>query len=515
MKRMPSRGWSMGRVCRPVVAWIGVGLILVLLYASIGGGLAALYGPGIVPCPPGGIPVSASVTVGATSDTYHVTITDPGNVWIYWGNTTSYVYTDINGAYESTSFNHYVDFLQASTTYHYEVYEIVQGPGYHCAGAAQGTFKTSTDSTTYFSGIVYDSAGATAPSNIYILAACAAPPPSGYSYSDVYTATASGGTFSFGASPTYVEDGLIHQACGSGGYAVVVENFPVYYIDNNLHAVWSGQWGGFWNETLKVFSPETVDPVLSSDFTAPSTSPTVQVAEFTDTGLVSLSVCSSSSSTEQFESSSTTTGSLFGVSYSFESTSLYLEQLGTGSCTWNQGEPGFEIWGESTISGMIQFNGTTTRQPWVAWEQYFGGLFKNGNEGYGNATGAPLQSWISEPTQNSQACYIGGVHWLNWPVIADTGATQLQVYLAGTTSTISSLHWGATGTLELDIGGSISVQGTASYSFSQGSSLSASNSNSFFVGINIPDLSHTEDYTIACTGGSQGGTGVVVDVWAS
>ena len=441
--------------------------------------------------------ITSSVTYHATNATISWTVQVKSTIYLYWGNTTNYGYTAVNGTvYGAGTNTTFLDFLEPGTNYYYYVEAMFDPPHpYYCPGTYSGGWTTPADHMTSISGTVFNSQGAPASGlEIEIAVRCATTNPPWIDY----PGTSANGYYSDNLA---IGNKVVCTPPPYGGYAITA-----------FASAPSGSpyqpWLGHWNETIVTWAPQVVNFYLSIDQPSSSTEPFVDEMEFTHSPNALLDECSSSSSSWEYQSTSAWSGSLFGLSFSTQSTSAVGSASGSYGCILNQGEPGSETWGEEMTSGMIVFNAVTGRVGHVAWEQTYGGLVNGGNAGSGNATGAPIQDWISEPTSSSGACTIGGITWFQWPVNAHSGTETYGMTVSGSVSGVSGQTWGGSIPLVLD---GVTF---GSFGLSYGYTLGTSESNEFQADMVFPPASVTQYFTVVCTGGSQGsGTGIVLHVW--
>lgn len=503
------------RALSPIALTISLLVILTSLFglvappaaAMIVKGVSAPAGPMCVPCPGGTrcVPNCVYFATSVTTNSTNVTIKWelPGSdayVSLVWGNTTNYGFWAIKNVHYNNGIWFYVplDYLQPGTPYYYKFTGNASGEN---MGTYTGLWTTASEQNYYNSwginirGTVVDKNNTKAPSNLYVQVICTAG-------DDSYYGTTNGN----GAFVISVADELGRPGCtaDNGYYAVQVVNTPEKFYGGGS----STQWNGRWNETIVVWAPQFVNFYLDLAALSSPSKPVVDEMEFTHSAHAQLTACSSQVSNEEFQSTSTASGSLFGVSFNVQSTSVKCTQFGTNGCISNQGEPGLEVWGEEETSGMMVFNAIVGRSVSIPWEQYYGGLQNGGNAGSGNATDAPIQDWMTEPSIASQVCTIDGIVWLNWPIPGDSGVESYGMIAAGGVSSISGETWGLSVPLYLD--------GTqvGTFGYSNGFTVSTSESSQFSVNFIIPDSSVTQYYTVACSGGNSGsGTGIVLHVW--
>ena len=426
------------------------------------------------------------------------------STYIDWGNTSSYGYHQTVGG--SGSYSVFLDYLEPGTTYYYRITAHQPPPGctgtFYITNSYQGSWSTSSEQNYYNSwginikGFVHDQNNNPAPSGTLVEVRCTAG-------DDYYYSTTTG---SNGAYTISVKDTLGRAGCtaDNGYYAVEAFSVPQQFGLNQVGIHWSG----YWNETIVVWDPQFVNFYVDKAQPTSSSSPVVNELEFTHSSHATLTACSSQVSQVEFQSTSTASGSLFGVSYNVQSTSVTTASFGTNGCVYNQGEPGLEVWGEVETSGMMEFNAITSRSVSIPWENYYGGLQNNGNAGSGNATGAPIQDWMSEPASSSQACTMANILWYHWPIPAYSGPESYGMTVSGSVSGVSGETWGLSVPLYLD-----DTQ-IGTFGYSSGYSVTTSESSQFSVNFNIPNSSVGQYYTVACSGGNSGsGTGIVLHVW--
>ncbi|HYA57255.1 MAG TPA: hypothetical protein VEH57_02160, partial [Thermoplasmata archaeon] len=100
------------------------------------------------------------------------------NTTLYWGNTSSYKFTDpING---SGTYSAFLDYLQPNITYYYEIEAIEPSPGctgtYYSTNSSSSTWTTQSESVYmqahgyWINGTVYDAQHTTetAPANTIV-----------------------------------------------------------------------------------------------------------------------------------------------------------------------------------------------------------------------------------------------------------------------------------------------------------------------------------------------------------
>lgn len=513
-----------------VVEVTGLGFSTSLVSGQSSGGLRTDGSPQLCePCPPGYTgcsnikctkslpPCTGSVSISnvvVTANSTNVSMswsTSPSRAGDYldWGNSTAYAFYDA-----SANRSAFLNYLEPGTVYYFEIVGEASFSGSSCSTSIYsatytGTFTTSSDSMNSFSGIVRDNTNALAPEYTLVLAYCLFEPPNyGDKYSKFYySTTAPNGNYLMPA-PTYFN--VAHQAwtpCSDGGGGYVIQAYAVPESVNGT-PVGNSAWPNHWNETILTWAPQNINFYLDQSELSSASTPVVTEMEFTHTGNAEVTACSSTTSSEEFQSQSTASGTLFGISYSVQSIVSTTSTFGSGGCISDQGPPGSETWGEVETAGMIVFNAIENRTVSVPWEQYYGSLHNGGDAGSGNASGAPIQDWLTQPTTSSAACTIHGINWLNWPIPADSGPVSETMTVSGTLSSVSGQTWGAAVSLDLD--GTV----VGSFGYSNSFSITSSQSSEFYVEAVIPNSAITQYFTIACSGGApSSGTGITMHVW--
>lgn len=429
---------------------------------------------------------------------------------LYWGNTTSYLEPSqvVDGS--SGHFSVFLDFLEPSTTYYFELSAPRDVIGSLCINSASynGQWITKADSMALFSGKVMSDTGAHAPAGVYVIASCLGL--TGDELSDPSGGvTNSAGVYAIPAPGFTVAVIGGDYACPSGDpYSVQVENWQLSYYNQSsgctLYPCSSTQWDGYWNASFAVWGLQDINFNLAPVERAAH--PIITTAEFSDTGYASVSYCSSSQTTMESQSSTSMSGLLFGVSYSVSSVEARTQTIGSGSCIDNQGEPGWEAWGTPNVTGDIAFDALGNRTPWVAWSQFWGALSDPGN---GNVSGGPMQDSAVEPDSPSGACYSNSydAYIYHYEIVANTVPQSFEFEAGGSFSGNSGETVGVSIPFYLDGTQEGNVGGTWAYS------LTTTQSNNFEISINIGGPYPTNHYyTIA--GCTSTGTGLTLTVWS-
>ncbi len=415
-----------------------------------------------------------------------------------WGPNTNYGFTALSnqGVGTTGSVTAFIDFLDPSATYYYHVHawtSCTDSSGTHqYTGDYYGSWTQAADPSPapfnyYIQGTVKDVNGVSAPANIFVQATCG---DGGGGFGNG-TKTNSAGHYSMNL--------LNANWCSNhGGYVVQVRNQVL-----NVNGGYSSQWGGRWNETFVIWAPQVVNFYL--EVAPESTKAVVTTMEFSHTGYAQVGFCKGSSSSVESEADYSISGSLFGFSYSASSSTQYKDSFGSSNCVDTQGEPGFEAWGYPFVAGEIVFNAPGNRTPWIPWTQYYGPLQ---NPGDGNVTGAPLQDWMAEPTQETAACFDPqyDAYIYHFQVNANTNTQTFTFEVGGSVAQVSGEQFGVSLPFYLD--GTL----VATFGGAWGYSLTTSESNDFSVTATIAGpLPSVHYYTIA--GCSASDTGMVLHIW--
>jgi hypothetical protein len=470
------------------------------------------------PCNP--VPESVSITsVVVTPESTNVSFSwdeSPAGYggYIQWGNTTSYGYSQT--ATGSASYTAFLDYIQPSTTYYFEIY--TGAPASTCditwsAGNYFSSFATPSDSQLFISGTITNAAGTVhAPAGVAVVLYCTGwnsqDAEFGYSSQNIpsewwnYTLTNSKGGYYFDAA-FYSEPSVsICNSFAGHHWVIQVLNQPSTCFDGVCP---NGKlWPGFWNESIVTWSPQITKFYVPAAST--SSSAIVSAMEFTHSDFAQVSLCKDSSSSAEYESTASQSGSFLGISYGVTSTSGYSTNFGSSSCVDDQGDPGFEAWGSPSVTGEISFNAVTGRSVSVPWTQYSGPL---SNAASGNATTAPVQDWLSEPTSESGSCVnTYGDYMYHYEVPANSATQTFNFFAGGTVSGVSGETFGVSVPLELD---DVSI---GNFGGSWGYSLTTTISNEFYESVVIPGpVSVTHYFTVACSPSSVSETGIAVHVW--
>ncbi len=443
-------------------------------------------------CPKGTVGITVSMTVtNPTNVTVKVTVSVNSTVYFYWGNTTNYGFTLLDGTWFSSSsltHSYFIDFLEPSTTYYYEA---KASTSCYYGGTDQGSWKTGSDSMTTFSGVIRDVNGQKAPQYTSVIAWCYNSVDNYHWSAQAFVQSTTTGQYSLtawnGCSPP-----------NGNGYHVAV------LLDGTYLGYIADTWNGHWNSTIVTWAPQVINFVL--DVSPLSTQPVTTAMEFSHSGFALVSYCKDTSSSAESEADYSVSGTLFGLSYSLTSSTQYADNLGSSSCSVGQGEPGFEAWGYPHVAGNLVFNAIASREWSIPWEEYYGPL---SNSGSGNATGGPLQDWLSEPSSESASCVDNqGAYMYHYTIPAGSSTQFFNFSAGGSITGVNGEAFGVSVPLELDGQQVGSIGGTWGYTFT------TSISYEYYVSAVFPGpYSQAHYFTVACSGSSSSNTGIVIHIW--
>lgn len=456
------------------------------------------YSGSVSECVAGPVSFSTSVTVESTNVTVYFEPTlpagcsEPVYVTLTWGNTTAYQFTAIsNGEYTAgVQYSTLIDYLEPGFKYDYKLV----GTSSCCSQGTSTSSWTTAPESSYLStygifirGTVYDTGGATAPANVQVEVQCTA-----NALWSVYAVTNSLGRYSIAVGQV----GQPYCSYYSLGYFVVqVQNG--WGVGNN-------QWNNHWNESVVVWAPQFVNFYL--DQSPLSTKAVVSAMEFTHTARAQVSFCKDTSSSWELDSTDTQSGALFGASYSVTSGTATGGNFGSSSCETGQGEPGFEAWGYPSVAGDLVFNAVESRSFSIPWTQYYIPL---SNAGSGNATGAPIQDWLSEPTTQSESCVNSyGAYMFHYTIPVNSATQTFEFYAGGSVSGVTGENFGVS--IPFDLDGTQIGSGGGTWGYT----LTTTLSNEFYASVVIPGpVSVAQYFTVACSPSSVSETGIVLHVW--
>lgn len=311
------------------------------------------------PCLPGGCQCtyeadtisSVVVTANATNVTlrWHEAYNAP--TVIDWGNTTA---KDFSQDIPSGTNVVFLDFLQPSRTYYYEIF--ANPTGQVCLGGGmiiytQGTYSSSlsTGADTYgvqvggsntIAGRITDANGTVASVVLDVWVTCNDTPYYTYEESTDFTTSGANGWFTANF-PSYLD------YCPKGVQVEVLNHLTSF--DN------SQVWPGVWNETLRAFAPQAMNVVLPMNVISPYVT---QIADFSN--------ANSSNGMAGLSSLSLETGTTFTNTASFCWDVLYFDNgcstnqttIGSGrGFTSNNGN--LEVAQRYKVSGTVYFSPVT------------------------------------------------------------------------------------------------------------------------------------------------------------
>lgn len=460
------------------------------------------------PCPTGGLTIVANVQAQITN--FSATFGPSGGsnqptlayFNLSWGPTSAYGYNPVVNEKVGTITpgTSLVNYLNPGATYYWQVqawlpcHDNLGWHFYHASSSGQLTVGAESGYLSkygnFMKGTVQDTTGSAAPSNVQIGITCL---DTAYPYGEYaqYGNTGSNGVFSV----------LIGRADGQPECAGASPAGYVVSVENGILGA-SAQWNNHWNETIVIYSPQFVNFYLNTAHL--SSTAIADSMEFTHTNNAQVAYCKDTSSTAETEADLSVSGTAFGVGFDYQSTTSYSYTFGSSSCDSGVGSPGFEDWGYHYVAGDVAFDAVDGRVSSIPWIQYYGPAY---NGGTGNAGAGPVQDWATEPTSASGACTIQNNVWFHWEVPGNSGLETETVYAAGTVSGETGMSAGAS--LQLDLDGT----SVATLSYTQGTTLTTSESSQFYASVLIPNDSSNQYFTISCSGSGQSDTGIVLHVW--
>jgi len=390
-----------------------------------------------------------------------------------WGTTTSYQFTAISGLGlgNNTPEAVPVNFLVPSTTYYFQIAAWLychDSAGYHnYHGWFNGSLSTGNDSMTTVRGIVYDTAGAHAPSGVPIVLSCVYPTSWSVSRS---TTTNSNGVYSL-ALPTL---------CQQPGLSLQVEDGPWEYLCGLQECWTSPEWKAVWNASYQFPDPQYLNIYLQTvtETWVP------EIVDYTHTSEATISV---------------TSGNTFTTSSSSSIAGNGISSSATKTTTQTITNPGNVGWQELlNTTGNIEVNAFGNRTPWVNAIQYWGSPNKN-NQSVS----------ITDPTTPSTFGK-NGCDWWDAYLPPDS-PDRVNMSVSGSyniTSGISaSINLGST------VGIGDGVDFDASVTVPIEASDSGTTSTSGTVQVQLASIDQETEWDICFQGGGSTSSGVTVHVW--
>jgi YVTN family beta-propeller protein len=406
-----------------------------------------------------------------------------------WGNATANLPYEQNitvtGAGSASVF---LDYLEPDEGYHFIVTDRASG---YLTSTWEGEWSTGTDSLSEFSGTVYNEANVSDSTDLYVNASCAAPPPPNYEDFYSWNVTSDHGHYAMGV-PYYQEDPFgDREACGNGGYAIKVENWPVrYQVGLNFYT--TGQWKGEWNETLVVYAPQVVNLYLPEVYTSPYIPVTY---DFTNSSNVLFTVHTSSTFTTSESRNLSFQGAYEGL------------KVGGGSYS----SSATTMTTSSSLSGVTGYSFEMTAQFLTSGTEVFSvfnrsvNLFPTYYEATGNTTYGPTNQsdWLARPACGSDP----GVVNCAW---GDSSTPAVYTMTQGGSTTLTSAF---------DVGVSVPIDipgiGSLTAGLSDSYTTSFTSDTSFSVGFSYtyPTQTVCYGYEYVYQGDVSGSNGVVIHVW--
>ncbi|MGA8303210.1 MAG: hypothetical protein WA547_04545 [Thermoplasmata archaeon] len=452
------------------------------------------------PCNP--VPESVSITsIVVTPESTNVSFTwdeSPAGYGggILWGNTTSYGYSQ--SASGSASYTAFLDYIQPSTTYYFEIYTGI--PASTCditwsAGHYFSSFATPADPQLVVSGTVTDANGH-APAGVAVIIYCTDwvgwTNPGAAEFGETwessptiwwnYTLTNSNGAYSFNVN-NYQLPGHGYDICNKNGghhYVVDVLNQPKTCFDGVCP---NGKlWAGYWNETIATWSPQVVNFVLPSNFLGPLTP---MVLDFTNDSYVSFAYSSG------VESTTTSAWQFDGAGESASVTTSDLTSLSTAP------DEDLEYYAAYDQTGNIEFNAIDGRTTGITDWSYVGKALSVDQSS--TTVADPLKAFYN--VQDNEVCYAEG---------AGQSGTYITTY---SQSFQLSSSFNLAISVDLDLFGVGSLT-TSPLTYSNSISNGGGQSWSLSYTISVPSGGSTTNVWVYVQPGTTNQVGPIVHAWA-
>ena len=476
------RGRSQERLAKVLVS-IAVGLALVVTGGSFGMARADNVGPDRPPggggnCPtPYTLNLAAMVLTNATNATIFFwevsgSGAPDGTANLNFGLTTSYSWGVLSGATvsfaPSGTVRAFIDFLQPTTTYYFQVYA-----QYYCSdnsgahwyiGTLGSSWTTSADKLSPFtvSGQVTNSKGQ-AGTGLLVETSCTDP----QGLPSYWTITNSAGKYSVSIPVLNVDtpQGWQYLPCPSGGGVLVslVNSAQIPPGGNGYTSMWLG----YFNESIMILAQQVVNFVLPSNFISPYIP---EVIDFSNApanyGTITYTQTFTASETLEHEWS-VSGGYVGGIGIS--GSTQITKSLTAGSGAWSNN--GTLDWGAQwNTSGTVYFN--ATQRTWnITSLSTYGGAYTDGfSSQYG----------IAPPTDNLEPGKLPpGAYYLkdsNGKTMQNVGTPAGKGLQGGIeTSTTTATSVGITLSFSLSIG----IPGTQALSFNAQTGWSQTTSSTY------------------------------------
>jgi hypothetical protein len=491
-------------------------LSLVMILGGLGiaiGAPVATASPAVVPNPCTGhyqhISIgSVQVTETATSATLTWQVSPSGgDGTLNWGNTTAMVFSQ-NAGTGNTTYTQFLNFLEPSTTYYYEIVASPTQaqqvyPGCYEFGTYSSTFTTSQwpintlkveEDGLWVNGTV-TSAGGPAWSGLAVKVSCV-----NSEYTGSYVGYVAGTSGAYSIEVSFPETGSALYCINHEmpiGVGVLNWNFE------NGAVIWPG----VWNETIVTWSPQVVNFVLPENFIGPWIP---QLLEFSNAAAgysylsFTQSVTFSETQTDSFGASGGAYVYGTGGSLSYQ-TSTTSSTSYTVSKGWNQNGGSLEVLDRFWTSGTVEYNALT--RTWTAPQQTQCNA-QCGGEQYQDQGPQYVQSWLY-PGSSATGMYTLN-NWKNVNISAG-GLQPGVITVSGSASTTS--------TFSMSFGLSVSLRGvlSASLTVSLGSSTSSSTSYTDALNwtISVPLGGPETCFNVFGQGGSASAdTATIIGIWA-
>ena len=454
--------------------------------------------------------VTSSVTYHATNVTISWTVQVKSTIYLYWGNTTNYGYTALNGTvYGSGTNTTFLNFLEPGTNYYYYVEAMFDPPHpYYCPGAYSGGWTTSSEtlsssSPMYLYGSVVNNTGHAGAQGVLVAAHCSN---WGGSWSDttwdstiaadwaMYTHTLSNGNFRL-EMDGYNNAGTYEEACDQAGVTEVVSIFTstTTLCDYYNQCAYGNAWGGVgaWNASFVVWDRPSITAHVPSNYVSGLIPMTY---DFTNSSYVEFNVTSSSTFTTSESYGLSVQGAIEGLSVgagtSYSASAVVSKQTTIPGVRGDS----FVLKQEFDVTGTMVFNSVSGRVV---------NLFPVFWQPSGTSSSGPtnVSDWLSRPGCNS-----------------DPGVVYC-VYFEGSSPYTNSMTAGGSYTLSssfnFEVSGSMSLMGVAlSGSITDSYTTSFTSATSYTVSFSVsPPSGMCYEFEYVYQGDNSATYGVVAHVW--
>jgi hypothetical protein len=513
LREIRRRAKSAGSRCKGFVGSVALVVVFLVMIAAFysfsaptvkGGGQTHLT-PACIPCPAGttgscypnctsgggggggGCP-KATVSVSIVSTSWQATnvkinwTTNPStgvDSIVSWANSTIYnegYYSSTEDVGSSTSI--YINFLEPSTTYHFQ---IAGEASCYLPGDAYGTGATSSDTVTTFSGTVKDPNGALPPTNLLVLASCVLQGMwnSRSLNGSTWAKVTSSGSYSMSEPQWFNTHTNTWYACtnGGGGYSINVVNSPDTIIAGGNFE--NPQWVGHWNETVVTWAPQVVDFVLPLNYVSPYFP---VILDFSDAPAQYSNIAFTSGTTSTLTTALTYSFSLGGGGFtgSYSTTTSDTFSVGSsGGVSSSVGNLDYIIQRET--SGTVEFDAIYYSWSLPAVNLY--GAYLNGEPAQQNPSYMQPLSWLVPGAQNEYYLVDQSVEKTMQDVLISAPGQDYTGTVTTETTTASTGDFGVSFSMPVALAGAPSLTIGVSAGWSQTSSTTYTNTLSWSVGV--------------------------------